>query len=756
MALKNTVGGRAIAAALAGALSLGIAGSIVIAPHAMAVEGSKVNAGQGTLTILNKDSAVKPGGTLYVQMSGFPANENYYALKIDRNAITQDAAGDDVTLNGADSYVSDEKFAEINPTGAGIFKFTIPSSVAAGDHTLYLLSSSPANSVQVGFTVSDSATDYDANAVSADLSFSSVSLGNDGTISGSVAATLANVPANAAVSAYLDGDTNAALQWAGQGRGAKPSATKNADASGAVSGNLSIPAAGLGAGSTHKITFSWSDGSATKTVDATYTAGTSASFLNDDAALGTKAVLGSKGTVTVIGLASGSTITALKFGDTKVNSDNVTASGTYKDTVAISIPSDTNIANKNLTITYNDASGVAHTDTISAITSAVDTSNGADKFTVSHVDVDSALYQSVYSTVTNKFYVSGSGNFFIVDPATGNVEKQQALPGTAEGGYNVFGIGLDQSTGDVWVTNSRNNTLAVYDKDLNLKKQWAANITTGSRDVAFDSKNGIAWVSSPTAGKIWGFKADSDNPVVTLDSTNFGTGFGPMSLSLDGTNNALYTVSLNTKAAARIDLSNPTNPTVSTYDLSSLSDAEFKTGAGAAINPDKNLLYVTSQAGNSVIAIDTTSGQIANKINIGDGGLNAVYNAPKKQLYVTSRAGSNLTVIDTETNNILANLNMGLNANHASVDTNGDVLVVNKANRNGKDSIYKVVYTGTTSSDNSATPAPENKSAFAKFIDWIKNNILLVGGVTGILAVLAGIGAAIQNGLIALPSAPGI
>ncbi|MDO4911340.1 MAG: YncE family protein [Corynebacterium sp.] len=757
MAFKNSVGGRAVAAALAGALSLGIASSVVVAPHAVAVQASAVIVGKGTLTVKNTDSAVKAGGTLQIEMSGFPESAPHYALKLDKKAIATDQADDNVTVKDGESYLTDSALAEINNgSGNGTFKFTIPADTTEGEHVLYILTNG--NSVSVGFTVSASATEVAAGA-SASAKFNAVSV-NNGTATGTVAATLSSFPANTAVGAYLDGDTSKTLKWAAQGRGAQATDTKTTDAQGAVSGNLSIDSSGLGAGTTHTITFTYEENGTAKTVDATYTAGTSASFLNDDAALGTKAVLGTKGTVTVVGLASGSTITDVKFGDTKVNSANVAASGSYKDTVAIEIPSDNNIANKNLTITYTDANGASHTDTISTITSVVNTENNADKFTVSHVDVDSGLYQSVYSTVTNQFYVSASGNFYVVDPTTGEVLKQQALPGTAEGGFNVFGIGLDQSTGDVWVTNTRNSTVAVYDKDLNLKKQWAANTASGARDIKFDSKNGIAWVSSPTAGKIWGFKAGQDTPVATLDATQLGTGFGPMSLTLDETNNILYTVSLNTKAAAKIDLSNPTNPQVTTWDLSSVSDTAFKTGAGVAYNSDKNLVYVTSQAGNSVVVIDPTTGTVADTINIGDGGLNAVYNAPKKQLYIASRAGSNLTVINTEDNSVVANLNMGLNVNHASVDPNGDVLVVNKANRDGKDSIYKVVYTAASSNvENNSTDTNNansntdtaKKTGFAAILEWIKSHILVVGGIFGLLAVLAGVGAAVQNGQIVLP-----
>ena len=72
------------------------------------------------------------------------------------------------------------------------------------------------------------------------------------------------------------------------------------------------------------------------------------------------------------------------------------------------------------------------------------------------------------------------------------------MPGNTHGAvYAVYGVGVDDTHGNVWVTNTRQNSIAVYrQKDLSLVHQFPVDAVPHARDVVVDGTRGKVFASA--------------------------------------------------------------------------------------------------------------------------------------------------------------------------------------------------------------------------------------------------------------------
>ena len=100
--------------------------------------------------------------------------------------------------------------------------------------------------------------------------------------------------------------------------------------------------------------------------------------------------------------------------------------------------------------------------------------------------------------------------------------------------YAVYGVAVDDEHGTVWVTNTRQNTVAVYDADtLALVKQFDKDIVSHSRDVVIDAARERAYVSSARSNKIAVFDTSTNTQLADITVGKDSDDFSAMSLSLD-------------------------------------------------------------------------------------------------------------------------------------------------------------------------------------------------------------------------------
>ncbi len=329
--------------------------------------------------------------------------------------------------------------------------------------------------------------------------------------------------------------------------------------------------------------------------------------------------------------------------------------------------------------------------------------SGADRFDIATEKLGRGLYQVGYSAKNDALFVTSAvgrppvtkSELLKIDPGTLQVVASatppeapapqrppgapQAGPGgaaasSAPGLYAVYGVGVDDGNGNVWVTNTRQDTVAVYrQSDLSLVKQFPVGTVPHARDVLVDSVRGKAYVSATGENFISVFdtKTLKELERIEIESGKRGEKFTPASLELDTAAGKLYTTGLATSEAAVIDLA--TGKTEKVFPLTNARSA-----IGVAWNPVGKRLLVVSQGSDNLLIVDPATGKIEHDVYVGAGSLNVSYDPVKRLAYVSNRGAGTVTVVD-DNGKIVANLDGGTFPNHVSKGADGTVFAVNKS-----------------------------------------------------------------------------
>ncbi len=312
--------------------------------------------------------------------------------------------------------------------------------------------------------------------------------------------------------------------------------------------------------------------------------------------------------------------------------------------------------------------------------------SGQDKFATQSQKLVQGLYQSAYSPKADRLFVTAAvgrppvkeSQLLKVNPQTLAIEARvtPAAVKTRDDGhlYAVYGVDVDDQAGNVWVTNTRDDSIAVYKQsDLSLVKQFDKGVAPHARDVLVVPSLNKAYVSVPTDDIVVVFDTKKLEKIkdIEVSSGQRGEDFGTMSLVLDAERGKLYTVAMNTAEIAVIDVKNDTVEKV-------IPVPGAKSGSGIAVNPKAQRAYVAAQGSDNVSVVDLTDGKVLATTPVGAGALNVVYDASKDLVYAANRGAGTVTVLDAD-GKIVANLEGGTFPNHVSVDGKGNAFLLNKS-----------------------------------------------------------------------------
>ncbi|MFT3690088.1 PQQ-binding-like beta-propeller repeat protein [Paenirhodobacter sp.] len=314
--------------------------------------------------------------------------------------------------------------------------------------------------------------------------------------------------------------------------------------------------------------------------------------------------------------------------------------------------------------------------------------SGAEKFDIVAEKVTRGLYQVVYSEKNGVLFVTSAvgrppvkdSKLLKLDPKTLKVlaevsPTEAPAQGDRPGGlFAVYGVAVDDANGTVWVGNSRQNTIAVYNQsDLSLVKQFPAGTVPHSRDIIVDAANGLVYAGTSVNNQIMIFDAKTLEQVdtITIDSKERGGKFGIMSLTFDPAAHTLYTVSMTSAELARINLKDKS--------VDVLPVPGSVRGSGIAYDPKADRIFVASQGSDNLIAIDGKTGDVVFDTPVGAGPLNALYDAATGTVLVMNRGSDTIASVDAATGKIVANLAVGSFPNHATVTQDGTIYAVNKS-----------------------------------------------------------------------------
>lgn len=319
--------------------------------------------------------------------------------------------------------------------------------------------------------------------------------------------------------------------------------------------------------------------------------------------------------------------------------------------------------------------------------------SGAEDYEISRHKLLPGLYQVAYSANEDAVFVTHSSRkphpqtgILKIDPDTLRILDQTTPPASParsddkEGRYPppvyaVFGLAADSVKQTLWVTNSLNNTVAVYRQhDLSLLKQFEPGVVPHAHSVIVNSKRGRVYVSAYTSGEVAVFdtqKLVHITDIALLPKSNDGT-FKPLGLAINSEAGMLYVGAGASDQIAVIDMA--TNQVERVFSLN--RDAKLR---GLAWDAEADLLLATSFNTDQLLAIDPQTGKVEESIYVGSRPLAVVWNPVTELAYVSNRGANTIAVVDADAGELVANLKGGTQPNHLVVGENGEIFAVNKA-----------------------------------------------------------------------------
>lgn len=319
--------------------------------------------------------------------------------------------------------------------------------------------------------------------------------------------------------------------------------------------------------------------------------------------------------------------------------------------------------------------------------------SGAEDFVIETAQLVNSLYQSAYSARNDAVFVTAAvgrppvrdSTLLRLDADTLEVEasitpaeapRRQGRNGemTDGGLYAVYGVGVDDVNGNVWVSNTRQDTVAVYrQSDLSLVRQFEPGTVNHARDVVMDAELGKIYVSATFTPEVVVFDAAStdERSRIAVQSGVRGETFSVASLSFDQQAHRLYVVSLSTSEVAVIDTR--TDTVLNVFPVPGARGV-----IGVSHDPQTDRIFVAAQGTDNLVILDGASGAVIADTPVGAGALNVAFDPQSRLAYVVSRGAGTVTVLDVE-GNIVANLGPAPLANHVTLDGQGGVFAVNKA-----------------------------------------------------------------------------
>lgn len=255
-----------------------------------------------------------------------------------------------------------------------------------------------------------------------------------------------------------------------------------------------------------------------------------------------------------------------------------------------------------------------------------------------------------------------------------------AAPARADGSdggvFAVYGVGVAEEAGQVWVTNTRQNTVAVYStEDLSLIKQFDPDAVGHPRDaVAHGGKVYVTATFEPNV-HVYDTQTLEEVKVIELASSRRGQTFTAASLSLAAEAGKLFVSSLRSEEVAVIDLT-------SDEQVGGFAVENSDNTVGLAASADGSRVYTVAQGNDAVTILDGKSGEQLMQVNVGANPLNALVEPVSGNVFIALRGADAVAVVSPE-GDVLANLQIGSTPNHLTADGKGDVLVVNKSGGEG-------------------------------------------------------------------------
>ena len=357
-------------------------------------------------------------------------------------------------------------------------------------------------------------------------------------------------------------------------------------------------------------------------------------------------------------------------------------------------------------------------------------------------------FQVAYSKKTNKIWVAGTADrdehvstIARIDANSLKIEAVAELPIIkGDSGYSyegAYGITVDDEEGTVWVTSTRDNSVAVYDQ-ATMKQLWTnaglskddPNWIEHPREVRVDHESGKAFVTGRFFVSAIDLKTKKVEKIQLEGAPDGGTRYISMNILVDG--GKLYVPERTGGKLFVIDTK--TFKVEKTISVKGDKDGEVRP-SDVAIDHSQNEIYVSSQGvkgeNSGVSVYDATTYEFKKFIPFGTQALSLDNDEANDLVYVSDFGTGKVGVIDGgAADKLIAEVAMnGGKANDLVVLPNGSVVAVDK--QAGATATVPYVLdgtTGTVSTSNKVTSKPskdkQGNEVPAKTSDIQANSIL--------------------------------
>ena len=324
-------------------------------------------------------------------------------------------------------------------------------------------------------------------------------------------------------------------------------------------------------------------------------------------------------------------------------------------------------------------------------------------------------FQVGYSKKNHKLFVPTVGargglasSLARVDADTLQTEAFAELPvkknDKGQYGYtSAYGVTVDDVDGTVWVTNTTDNSVAVYDQQT-LKLIWSnegvkkddPNWIEHPRSVLVDHESGKAFVTGRYFVSAIDLKTKQVEKIQLEGAPEGGTRYISMNLFLDGgklyvperTGGKLFVVDTKTFKVEK---------TIQTQGEDSTVEVR---PSDVAVDHSLNEIYVSSQGVkgvNSGISVyDLNTGEFKKFVKFGTQALALEHDEDRDLVYVTDFGTGKVAVFDGRADEVIGEVEMnGAAANDVTLLKDGSVLVLDKKDRDEKVTLPYVL-NGTT------------------------------------------------------------
>lgn len=349
----------------------------------------------------------------------------------------------------------------------------------------------------------------------------------------------------------------------------------------------------------------------------------------------------------------------------------VTVDADGKFTADINVPADAGIGLHPLTVIAANPPGTTMVD---LKLSQPQPLSGEDRFALTPAPTGQRAYLSALSDDGTRLYVAaarGDAGPALVryDTATMAEDARADIAKDAKGeAMGVYGLDVDDKTGNVWTTETLKNTLVVYGPDLKPIKIFDDEIINHPRDVVVVEQTGRVYVNAALTGKIHVFDAVTmeELPPLMLEADGGRKVLASMSLEYDPTARRLYSVSRETPFVGWVDVE---TGKAGSWEVEGMSGA-----SGIDRDPETGRIYIASQNSDNLIVLSDKGEKIADT-PVGAGALSVAWDGQTDRAYVASRGAGTVTVADAD-GKIVANLPLGELPNHVVSDGKGNAYAV--------------------------------------------------------------------------------